>query len=51
MLAELTSLGDYNDTVRYVRELAAMVAELAEATGGRRRKRQYDASPTLPEAG
>jgi hypothetical protein len=46
MLTELTALGDYNDTVRYVRELAALVAELAEATGGKRHTRQYGA--TLP---
>jgi hypothetical protein len=32
MLAELTRLGDYNDTMRYVRELAELIAELAEAT-------------------
>jgi hypothetical protein len=28
--------------VPYVRELAELVAELAEATGGKRRTRRYD---------
>jgi hypothetical protein len=46
MLAELQGLGDYNDTVRFVRELAELVAELAEATGGKRRTRLYGASST-----